>query len=159
MPNVIKIGEPEEHSFYPEVLYSFNVFNDSDVPGIVMTTDLQYWTIPPHEGREIRARELKDPPFRTNRYYLNRPFSQNFPSYMYLELEDNIIEDTTSKITHIDSITFWKQRNVNEIIVDNEDPGSGLSKQKVLNSCLYLEKRITINHIAQTIYDKKHGLP
>lgn len=127
---VIKIEDPEEQSFYPEVLYSFSVFNESDVPGIVMTTDLQSWIIPPHEGREIQTKELKEPPFRTNRYYLNRPFSQNFPSYVNLELENNVIKDTTRKITHIDSITFWKQRNENEIIVDNEDPGFRIVKAK-----------------------------
>ena len=130
----IKIGGMIPNSSYQEVFYNFQVFNRGEVPGVIMTTDLQGWIIPPHEGREIKIRCLKNPSIKSNKSYLDRPFAQNFPSFINLTPEDAIeIKDTTAGIIRLDSSAFYPETNKNTIIVDNEDLGFRVVKAKGFN--------------------------
>lgn len=141
----IKIGESRILNL-PDVLYSFKVFNRSDVPGIVMTTDCQGWVIPPREGRMIRAYNLKDVTRFSNRFSLDMPISQNLPSSIYLPLEK--IEtargvDTVAGVFSLDSCMFFQGEKMDEIIVDNEDPGFGQIKMKKFDITSLFRKEVT----------------
>ena len=118
---------------FSDIFCRFKVFNRSDVPGIIMTKDMQGWIIPPREGKEIKVRNRKDIGLVTNNYSLNMPLAENFPCVTSVRLEkpDGVLGDTVTGIFNLDSITFFQ--NNNEIIVDNEDPGFRIIKAKGFN--------------------------
>ena len=113
-----------------DIFCRFKVFNRSDVPGLIMTMDMQGWIIPPHEGREIKVRNRKNMGLITNNYSLNMPLAENFPCAMSVRLEkpERVLGDTVTGIFNLDSMTFFQ--NTNEIIVDNEDPCFRIIKAK-----------------------------
>ncbi len=126
--------ELKKTSYLPNMLYSFKVFNRSDVSGIVMTSDYQGWIIPPHEGRVIKARNRKDV-FHNyyNPFFVGIPLAQNLPAMMTLELENlnNVRVDTVTGVFVVDTSMFFRDNR--EIIVDNEDAGFRVVKAKGFN--------------------------
>lgn len=118
---VIKIGDTDI-AFIPDMLYSFKIYNKSDIPGLVMTDDYQGWVIPPHEGRVIKTRNRKDNRNITTPY-IGLPMAQNLPGSITLVEENmkDVCVDTVAGVWKIDSSVFFS--NKNEIIVDNEDSG------------------------------------
>lgn len=131
----IKLRETHRGPFFPDVLYNFKVFNTSDVPGLIMTTDFQGWIIPPHEGREIRTPSRTDGSSFSSVFYLEMPLAQNLPAQVTLRPEEIALGqvDTTVGVARIDSAMFFRDKNVDEIIVDNEDPGFRVVKAKGFN--------------------------
>lgn len=133
----IRIGEPpvlgEGFGVAPiDMMYYFKVFNRGDVQGGVKAKDGQAWIIPPHEGREIKA--------RTRNYHssafmgVSTLLAQNLPvSVDFWEEEYRNIArvDTTTGVYELDSSAFYHVDNrVDEIVVDNDDPGFKVLKAK-----------------------------
>lgn len=139
----IKIGDTDR-SLLPDMLYSFRVFNRSDVPGLVTTTDYQGWIIPPHEGRVIRTRNRKDGSSFSSGCLVEMPLAQNLPTAINLKIEDleNLHVDTVAGVFSLDSSTFFQGENMDEIIVDNEDSGFRLVKTKEFNIASLFRKEV-----------------
>lgn len=122
----ILIAEPTD------IIYHFKVFNRGNVQGLVKADDGQVWIIPPHEGREIKA--------RTQAYFKNSLFfslstllAQNLPITVDLKLECSDIArvDTATGVNKVDSSMFYQsEKLLDEIIVDNDDPGFKVLKAK-----------------------------
>lgn len=122
----------------PYILFSFKVFNRSDIPGLVTTDDNQGWVIPPHEGREIRTRDQGDNIYRI--FSMATLLTQNLPTTLTMKREEaeyNSI-DTTTGIFNLNS---FSTRDENEIIVDNEDPGFRVVKHENFITSLLRQKK------------------
>ncbi|WP_059025633.1 hypothetical protein [Gabonibacter massiliensis] len=131
---IMKITETDT----PYSLYSFKVFNWSDVPGLIKTGEHKGWIIPPHEGREIRA--------RGQQYYgniLQTPLAQNIPAIVRFKTKDmgNANVDTTTGVFKLDASMFPVDKNENEIIVDNEDPGFKVVKPESFITSLFRKEK------------------
>ena len=116
-----------------DIFCRFKVFNRSDIPGLIMTSDMQGWVIPPREGREIKVRNRKDVLCMTNIYSLEMPLARNLPAEVIMRLENpgGMPVDTTTGFFELDSVIFFQ--NNNEIVVDNEDSGFRVVKAKGFN--------------------------
>ncbi|HJF70941.1 MAG TPA: hypothetical protein K8V05_09330 [Butyricimonas virosa] len=130
----IKFGEKNT-----DVVFCFKVFNRGDVSGLIATSDFQVWTIPPHEGRMITARDRGR---IWNFYCIEAPLAQNLPASWKLSLETDVRGwvDTATCVVRVDSSVFFQNRNEDEIIVDNEDPGFRVVKSKDFNLLSLLRK-------------------
>ncbi len=147
--------------FVPDILYSFKIFNRSNVPGLVATGDNQAWMIPPHSGKEIRTHNRKDVSTFTSLSFLNMPLAQNLPSKIYLELEniENVHIDTVTGVFSLDSSVFCPNKNDNEIIVDNEDPGFQVVKAKGFNIIASFGKKRNNKKYYERLHREDSWLP
>ncbi|MFO3726787.1 golvesin C-terminal-like domain-containing protein [Butyricimonas muris] len=130
----VRAVELKKTSYLPDMLYSFKVFNRGDVPGVIVTSDYQGWVIPPHEGREIKARNRKDAYHNYYApFYVGMPLAQNLPAMLSLELEslNDVSMDTVAGVFRIDSSAFFPSKN--EIVIDNEDAGFRVVQAKGFN--------------------------
>lgn len=124
----------------PYLLYSFKVFNVSDVSGIVATDDYQGWIIPAGEGREIRTRDRENNIYKMA--FVGTPLAQNLPATIKMkheEVESGQI-DTTTGVIKLDSSMFPSIYSNDEIIVDNEDAGFRIVKQQNMITSLFRKK-------------------
>lgn len=135
----VRIDEPPVSGVYTadpvDIVCRFKVFNRGDVQGLVKQDDGQAWVIPPHEGREIKA--------RTRNYTVNRSsfpiatlLAQNLPVETGVRLEYRKIAevDTTIGVCRLDSTMFFPSKGPSdEIIVDNDDPGFKVVRAKGFN--------------------------
>ncbi len=132
----IRVGDPSAEwvlSAEPiDMMYYFKVFNRGDVQGVVKAKDGQTWIIPPHEGRDIkaRARDYHSTAFMG----VSTLLAQNLPvsvDFWQEELRDITRVDTTTGVYKLDSSAFYHvDRLLDEIVVDNDEPGFKVLKAK-----------------------------
>lgn len=106
--------------------YFYKVYNNSDVDGVVLTTQSECWSIPKHSCKGIYIKKTQ---YSGNVYSLELPMSQNLPvitKYKDFEPVHTMI-DLPEGIFESDSNYF--KTDDSEIIVSVLDPGS-----KLLNS-------------------------
>ena len=147
----------QEENAPSDILYSFKVFNKSDVSGIIITGDYQKWIIPPHEGKEIRT-------YCQSEYapdYIGMPLAQNLPGTIQMKTEniENVHIDTGTGIFDLDSSAFFQGENIHEIIVDNEDLGFRVVKAEDFHISSLFRKEKSISEKYQDFFREDKWQP
>lgn len=108
------------------------------MPGLIKTGEHKGWIILPHEGREIRAWGQQ-----YNGHIPQKPLAQNITATVRFKTKDmgNANVDTTTGVFKLDASMFPADKNANEIIVDNEDPGFKVVKPESFITSLFRKEK------------------
>ena len=150
----------EEKKLY----YVYEIFNTSDVDGVVTLSPGGYIHIPKHSCKKIVTQTIhpslcsfwyKGKQTCFTSYYIDMPMAQNLPSIQTF-LHEKETPGTTSMQTGIfDSDTLSFQANPDELIIDNLNPGCKIIESKSWIQTLFNKYRVSFP-VFKKYMDKKN---